>query len=177
MVQVTSIVSSIVRPIVRSVVGDGGGDTSNLLVNPRFLGAVSGTPGTEPTGWTRTVEGTVVTSVANETISADVTAGRFVLEQSVPLEVGTYIYEAYFEYLSGTAVLIVDLLWTNSSGTKTYFVDDVESLAAVTGTSKLHIRIEVASPHTAIFYLGVGVQGAATREYSITDPSLIKLPS
>jgi hypothetical protein len=147
----------------------------NMLVNSEFRGAVAGTPGTGPTTWTREVEGTITTAVSLSVISATATSGRFILQQSFPLVVGTYLLEAYVSYLSGTAVAITDLLFTNSSGTLTYFVDGVETLSPVGGASKLNIRIVVASPHTAAFYLGVGLQGAATRGYSVTNPSLRKI--
>jgi hypothetical protein len=147
----------------------------NLLVNSEFSGAVAGTPGTAPTTWTRTIEGTVVTSVSLNAISATATSGRFVLEQSIPLVSGTYLFESNVTYLSGTAVAITDLLFTTSTGTLTYFVDGVETFSPVGGTSKLQIRIVVASPHTAIFLVGVGLQGTATRGYSVTNPTLRKI--
>ena len=147
----------------------------NMLVNSEFRGAVAGTPGTGPTTWTREVEGSITTSVSLGVISATATSGRFILQQSFPLAVGTYLFEAYVSYLSGTSVAITDLIFTNSSGTLTYFVDGVETFSPVGGASKLNIRIVVASPHTAAFYLGVGIQGAATRGYSVTNPSLRKI--
>jgi hypothetical protein len=147
----------------------------NLLVNSEFSGAVAGTPGTAPTTWTRTIAGTVVTSFSLGVISATATAGRFLLEQSIPLVAGTYLFESNVTYLSGTAVAITDLLFTTSTGTLTYFVDGVETFSPVGGTSKLQIRIVVASPHTAIFLVGVGLQGTATRGYSVTNPTLRKI--
>lgn len=171
----SSVARSVARPIASAVVNGIVSGPLNLLVNPTLAGAASGTPGIGPTSWIRTLDGTIATTVTGAMIEAAATAGRFILEQVISLEIGTYDFELDVEYVAGTAVLLTDLLWTGSSGTKTYFVDDVESLASITGASTVRINIIVASPHTPSFYIGVGIQGAATRTYKMTNPSLRKV--
>ena len=89
-----------IKSVARSLVFP---DVTNLLLNTRFAGAVTGTPGTVPTSWLDSIiAGTTTLTSSGAALTVAMTTGRRVIYQTVALAAGTYDYEVDVVVNSGT---------------------------------------------------------------------------
>ena len=150
--------------------------------NSVFDGAVAGSPGTTPTGWTYTVVDSptmAVTDVEGEnklTFSGTASRGYLSLSQAVAaLAVYTFdvmgaadgvLRYADFEYCSLTGGTIVVM--------KDGVVVADETAVPAAGTFKLSVKVTAgAVGDTAIFRFGLGASAIATGTVSVWQPQLV----
>ena len=154
---------------------------TQLAVNSVLAGAVAGSPGTTPTGWTYTVVGSptmAVTDVEGEnklTFSGTASRGYLSLSQAVAaLAVYTFdvmvttdgvLRYADIEYCSLTGGTIVVM--------KDGVIVADETAVPAAGTFKLSVKVTAgAVGDTAIFRFGLGASAVATGTVSVWQPQL-----
>lgn len=158
------------------VVGNTGGAAlpPNLLVNPEWVGAVAGSPGTAPDSWLYSTAGTVSVTVGLPALTFSATSGRCIMYQSILLEIGVYELEST---VTAAGTQLADLIFPSDWDGFTTFIDDVELAytTAVNGTKRLKVRVVINTGRNVNFYLGIGLQGSATGVATHTSPTLRKV--
>ena len=155
---------------------------TQLAVNSVLDGAIGGSPGTTPTGWTYTVVDSPTMAVADVegenklTFSGTASRGYLSLSQAVAaLAVYTFdvmvttdgvLRYADFEYCSLTGGTIVVM--------KDGVVVADETAVPAAGTFKLSVKVTAgAVGDTAIFRFGLGASAVATGTVSVWQPQLV----
>ena len=150
--------------------------------NSVFAGAVAGSPGTTPTGWTYTVVDSptiAVTDVNGEnklTFSGTASRGYLSLSQSVAA-LAVYTFDVM---VTADGVLrYTDLEYCSlTGGTIVVMKDGVviadETAVPAAGTFKLSVKVTAgAVGDTAIFRFGLGASAVATGTVSVWQPQLV----
>lgn len=167
---------------VREADGSTRSTTLNMLTNSGFVGAVSGTPGVAPTGWTTgNANGTLVVNGDNSlTISA--TANMRDIRQTIAIA-------AYTKYPLSVVAVCDGLLQVQQILSATAFpagvgysyeVDNVPvtpSTIPSIGKRVLTIILNVgATAGSCSFVIGVGAASASTGTVTISNPQLTEDP-
>jgi len=155
----------------------------NLLANTGFNGAVSGSPGTAPTGWTRggSPSGTQTYDPAKESIRIQTTSSRLDNRQSVALLANTtYIFSVIANVnITQNWNQIFHAVSVPSGATVTYRQDSGVSttngnvFVAVASNTILSITVAVgATAGNATFAMGCGISATATGDVEFWRPQL-----
>lgn len=162
--------------VVKGVYGSSGGSSlaPELLTNPEFSGAVTGTPGEVPTGWAFGSQGGSLIYDGGPKLTFAVTAGKHRITQTFEAVAGS-TYELTFvaATIAGTSKVRDYAYVYNIAGTFTYYVDDVVAGSTSAFTSgTIRILWEASTTGTATLHLGAGALADATQTHEITSPSL-----
>ena len=151
---------------------------SNLLLNSRFEGAVSGSPGTAPTNWTATlVQGSQVFSGASLTIST--VAARHLYTQTISALANTTYRFDFLVTCPGNQQLygLITASTVPAGSTVTYADDGVivaGTLYPVAGEHTLSVIIAVsATAGSLALRFGMGVLGNQTGTATFSKPQLV----
>jgi len=150
--------------------------------NSVFAGAVAGSPGTTPTGWTYTVVDSptmAVTDVEGEnklTFSGTASRGYLSLTQAVAA-LAVYTFDVMVT--TDGVLRYADLEYCSlTGGTIVVMKDGVvvadETAVPTAGTFKLSVKVTAgAVGDTAIFRFGLGASAVATGTVSVWQPQLV----
>lgn len=141
--------------------------TVNLLLNTVFAGAVSGTPGTGPTAWTRgTPDGTLTVSGATMGIAA--TAARETFVKTVNVAANTsYYFSILTNNLANASLQQRIGIINRPAGSSVVYEMDGEAATGGTTTGvaerTIAMRLDVGdTAGSADFIFGVGVASSTT---------------
>jgi len=157
---------------------------SNLLQNSKFEGAVSGAPGTAPTGHSRYSIGTAASLVSGQTMRFTTTAGRLRDTIVVPFLANTiYRLDVLVIVHSGSTPVneLVGEPVSVDGKTTTFAIDGVVvagSTVVTVGTHTVSCFISVgatASPISAPRW-GIGIIAACTADITFSKPQLVASP-
>jgi hypothetical protein len=154
-----------------------------LLANSGFLGAVSGSPGTAPTGWTRggSPVGTQTYNPSKRSIRIAVSGQRLDNRQSVSLAANTtYHFSAIANvFVSHPWFNVFNVLSPPAGATITYQQDNDSAttngnlLPAVRNDTVLKLTIAVgATSGSSSFAMGGGISGSGTSDIEFWDPQV-----
>jgi len=150
--------------------------------NSVFAGAVAGSPGTTPTGWTYTVVDSptmAVTDIEGEnklTFSGTASRGYLSLSQAVAA-LAVYTFDVMVT--TDGVLRYADLEYCSlTGGTIVVMKDGVviadETAVPAAGTFKLSVKVTAgAVGDTAIFRFGLGASAVATGTVSVWQPQLV----
>lgn len=149
--------------------------TVNLLLNTVFAGGVTGTPGTPPTGWLQTDDGSTVTYTGDE-VQIAASASRTTLRQERAVSASTVYFWSILASLSVTLQIqnVASILNLPSGATIAYSLDGAPVAAtALTGTGlhTLGVLLTVGgTPGSPTVRFGPGIQSAVTATVTFSDP-------
>jgi hypothetical protein len=158
----------------------------NILLRSTLAGAVSGTPGTAPTGWSFGVSGgTMVVSddptYGGKRLEITVSAARQFIQQDVSVSVNfSYMFQC--EIVAGSGLVIRDYIGVSGSpagATTEYYLDGVNvvstaSVSAGAHTVALILKV-AATAGTVTWRAGVGVVGGVTGSATIYAPQIARV--
>ncbi len=158
------------------VVGNTGGAAlpPNLLVNPEWVGAISGSPGTAPESWLYSTAGTVDVVVSGGQLTFSATSGRCIMYQAILLEIGVYDLEATAD---GDGTAVSELVFTSDFDAYVMLIDGVEVAfgAAVTGVHQITARITMSTSRSIQARYGIGLQSSVTGSAVLSGPTMRKI--
>jgi len=140
---------------------------TQMLTNSKFIGAVSGSPGTAPTNWTR-FNSDGLFSIDTTGYTFTVAAGRHIYSQSIAVLANTTYYYSLRALFDGVLALPDVLSGANRlpSGTATFTVDGSavsSGLVPAAGWRTVVATYAVGATAGNIdFRVGIGHSGAAT---------------
>lgn len=160
-----------------------GGPRTNLLTNSAFLGAVSGTPGTAPTGWTNPTTGGSGTVAAAPTggnsLRVVATANRQIYRQDFAAAANaTYTLSFLADITTAANIGEFILFATLPTGATAIFrrngVTQAQTVSAATGTGVLLETVLTmgSTAGTVQCRFGVGCGGTATGDATFWAPQL-----
>ena len=149
----------------------------NLLTYTSFEGAVSGTPGTAPTGFSFNASGGSITSVSGGVIAFSATAARQIVGSAVSVAANeTHTWR--IQLVNNSNGLVFNQLFAaiNTAGVVSLAYKangatiDQTSYVPVSGDVLSATMVNGASPITPVFRFGVGATAIATGSASFKEP-------
>lgn len=158
----------------------GGAQYTNMLQNSEFVGAVSGTPGTAPTGWTFPVSGGVFVNNLDASLTFTTSANRHFIELSRSFEANSTYYLSFDGIFDGSLHIGACTVSAVPSGTAAFILEGV-SVTGLTAPSAGYHRVTVILTTTiatpCLIRFGVGTGGASTGTVTISNPILTTIPN
>ena len=157
------------------------GGRRNMASNTAWGGAVSGTPGTAPTGWTFVTSGgtlTVTTISAGEnSLAFAATAARHMFAQDVAVAAST-TYATSVVVLTNPDNLVLNQLVLSATGpagySATYYANNVlvngATYVPIAGDVIGFVAIIAATAGNISFRIGIGCSGNVTGSVSLRSP-------
>lgn len=153
----------------------------NLLTNTNFSGAVSGSPGTAPTGWSLAFNAGSIDSVvpiaSDYAIAFSAVLGREVITQSFTAAANT-TYSCSFDILanSGMSLLYITGFTGAPAGSSlAYFADGAAVTSGYVPTAGQRVEVRLAISTTAgtpAWRLGAGAPGNVTGSVTVARPDI-----
>lgn len=147
---------------------------TQMVKNSKFIGAVSGSPGTAPTNWTR--YNSVGTLVVNGEGSLTITANseRVHMGQSISVTAGSSLYvRVSIKVENGYSTFLPYYLYAVSLPTdtiKTYYIDGVEGTTLPTGTTvSCLMKLTFVNSGAPIIQIGPGTTSNITSVVTLSN--------
>jgi len=161
--------------------------SSSIFTNSVFSGAVSGTPGTRPTGWNAHNSGgslTVESSnyAAGNKVKFSTTSARHSYNDTIAFDANSSYYLS-IKINSSVAIPLREVLYMGvpSGATLTWYIDGVAVLFSDNisiGNSEIAIKIATTSSVSQLVYFGIGIYSgnSFTAEITFDLPQIEPLP-
>jgi len=157
----------------------------NLAINSALTGAIAGTPGTTPTGWTNSGFGGAIDSVTddgegNNVLALSATGARQMYERNATVET-SQVYDFSIALLATSGLVLQQLATVVSlpvGATAQYIADGAVVAGTVTATAGQRIGMRVTISTTAgapSLRFGIGCQSNGTGTASFARPQVVSV--